>query len=78
MFPQIAHFNHTGPVPSGLAVKLTVTHKFAGSKGAAARIMRIEETVEELSDSPLSPSLFNLPSGFHENPHLLGGQPSSH
>jgi hypothetical protein len=78
MFPQIAHVNHTGPVPTGLAVKLTLTHKVAGSKGSADRIMRTEETVEELSDSPLSPSLFGLPSGFRENPHLLGGQSSSH
>ncbi len=78
IFPQIAHFNHTGPVPTGLAVKLTLTHKAAGSKGSPDRIMRIEETVEELSDSPLSPSLFDLPSGFHENPHLFRDQPSSH
>lgn len=78
VYPQIAHFNHTGPVPSGLAVKLTRTHKVAGSKGTADRIIRIEETVEELSDSPLSPSLFDLPTGFQENPHLLGGPPNSH
>ncbi len=77
-FPQIARFNHTGPVPAGLAVKRTVTHKVARSKGSADRILRTEETVEELSDSPLNPSLFELPPGFEENPHLLRGQPSSH
>jgi hypothetical protein len=33
----------------------------------------MEETVEELSDSPLSPSLFELPSNVRENPSLLGG-----
>jgi hypothetical protein len=75
--PQIAHFNHTGPVPTGLAVKLTVTNKIAGSNGKADTITRIEETVEELSDSPLSPSLFQLPAGLRENPNLLGGRPVS-
>jgi hypothetical protein len=74
MPPQIAHFNHTGPVPTGLAVKLTVTYKAAGSGGKSDRIVRTEATVEELSDSPLSPSLFEPPSGLRENPKLLGGQ----
>jgi len=78
MLPQIAHFNHSGPVPSGLAVKLTVTHKVTGSRGAADRTIKIEETVEELSDSPLSPSLFELPAGFHENPLMLIGKPRTH
>ncbi|MGA7687555.1 MAG: hypothetical protein WCC32_14855 [Terriglobales bacterium] len=74
MPPQIAQFHHTGPVPSGLAVKLTVIHKIKGSKGTPDRILTTEETVEELSDSPLNPSLFELPPGFSENSHLLGGR----
>ena len=71
--PQIAHFNHTGPLPTGLAVQLIVTHKTPGNSGTAARVFKMEETVEELSDSPLSPSLFELPSSLRENPSLLGG-----
>ena len=73
-FPQVARFNHTGPVPIGLAVRVTHTEKLAGTNGIADRIVTIEETVEELSDAPLNPSLFELPSGLHENPHLYGLQ----
>lgn len=73
VLPQIAHFNHTGPVPAGLAVQRTVTHKISASSGTTPRILRIEETVEEISDAPLSPSLFELPPGLRENPNLLGG-----
>src|SRR5581483_7119524 len=76
MPPQIAHFNHTGPVPTGLAVQLTVTHKTPGGKGTGARVIRTEETVEELFDSPLGTSLFDLPSGLSQNPNLLGGRPA--
>jgi hypothetical protein len=71
--PQVAHFKHTGPLPTGMAVQRIVTHKTPGSSGTAARVFRMEETVEELSDSPLSPSLFELPSNVRENPSLLGG-----
>ena len=78
MLPQIAHFNHSGPVPSGLAINLTVTHKLTGNKGTADRTITTEETVEELSDSPLSPSVFQLPSGVHEKPLLLIGKPRTH
>jgi hypothetical protein len=74
MFPQIAQFDHSGPVPTGLAVKVTHTEKIAGTKGAADRIVILEKTVEELSDAPLNPSLFELPSGLHGNPHLFGFQ----
>ena len=76
--PQIAHFNHSGPLPTGLAVQLIVTQKTPGSSGTAARVFRMEETVEELSDSPLSPSLFELPSNLRENPSLLGGGSAHH
>ena len=74
MWPEVAHFNLTGPVPIGLAVQLTVTHKASDSGGTTIRIIRMEETVEELSDSPFSPSLFELPPGLRENPKLLGGR----
>ena len=74
MFPQIAQFDHSGPVPTGLAVKVTHTERLTGTKGAADRIVILEETVEELSDAPLNPSLFDLPSGLHVNQHLFGFQ----
>jgi hypothetical protein len=68
-YPDIAQFHHTGPLPTGLAVKLRRSVKLAGTKdGAPGRTVTIERDVEDLSDTPLSPTLFELPSGFHENP----------
>jgi hypothetical protein len=71
---RIAHFNHTGPIPTGLAVQVIFTHREPAKEGAAERVFRTEQTVEELSDAPLSPSLFDLPLGLRENPDLLGPQ----
>jgi len=71
LYPQLARFHHTGPVPAGLKVKVIYIHRVTGTKNSPDRILTLEETVEELSDSPLNPSLFELPAGFHENPHLL-------
>jgi hypothetical protein len=77
-YPDVAQFQHTGPLPTGLAVKLTYTSKLAPAKdGSPGRTMTQERTVEDLSDSPLSPSLFEVPSGFNENPQLLRGHSSS-
>jgi hypothetical protein len=77
-YPEVAQFHHTGPLPTGLAVKLTYTLKLAATKdGSAGRTMTGERTVEDLSGSPLSPSIFEVPSGFHENPQLLRGHSSS-
>jgi hypothetical protein len=75
-YPDVAQFHHTGPLPTGLAVRRTHTLKLSGKNAQNATM---EETVEELSDSPLSPSIFELPAGLHENPQLLGGslRPSS-
>ncbi len=73
-YPDIAQIHHTGPLPTGLAVKLKVISKLAATKkGTASRTIAIEKTIEELSDSPLSPSLFQLPNGLHENPELFRG-----
>jgi hypothetical protein len=73
-YPDVAQFHHTGPLPTGLAVKLTYSLKLAPAKdGSPGRTTSNERTVEELSDSPLNPSLFELPPGFHENPELLRG-----
>jgi len=68
-FPE---FHHTGPLPMGLAVKETRTVHFnAVEGGKAARTLIFEKTVEELSDSPLKPSTFELPAGLKENPQLF-------
>lgn len=77
-YPDVAQFHHTGPLPTGMAVRLKLTGKLAATKdGTAGRTITIEKTVEDLSDSPLSPSLFDLPSGFHENPQLFRGRSTS-
>jgi hypothetical protein len=74
-YPDIAQFHHTGPLPTGLAVMAKFTSKLAATKdGTPGRTITIEKTVEELSDSPLSPSLFQLPNGLHENPELFQGR----
>lgn len=71
-YPDVAQIHHAGPLPTGLAVKLRFTGKHAAIRDATqVRTITIEDTVEELSDSPLSPSLFDLPPGFHENPQLF-------
>ncbi len=71
--PEFPDFHHTGPLPAGLAVKKTLTQKTTDANGKK-RVITVEETVEELSDSPLNPSIFEVPAGYHENPDLLGGQ----
>jgi hypothetical protein len=78
-YPDIAQVLHTGPLPTGLAVRLKVICKFAATKGGTVgRTITVEKTVEEVSDSPLSPSIFDLPSGLHENPQLFrSSMPSS-
>jgi hypothetical protein len=71
-YPDVAQVHHVGPLPIGLAVRLKFTSKFAATiNGAPGRIITIETTVEDLSDSPRSPSLFLLPAGLHENPQLF-------
>lgn len=73
-YPDVAQFHHTGPLPTGLPVISKFTGKLAATKdGISSRTITIEKTVEELSDSPLSPSLFQLPDGLHENPQLFRG-----
>ncbi len=66
----------TAKLPTGFPVKLKLTSKLAGKNGVP-RAITIEKTVEDLSDSPLSPSLFELPKGFHENLKLWQGHSSS-
>ena len=77
-YPDIAQFRHTGPMPTGLAVKFKLTVKLAkGKNGTPDRTVTIEKTVEALSDSPPSPSLFELPKEVHENPQLFRGHPKA-
>ena len=74
-YPDVAQFHHTGPLPTGLVVQLKMTHSFVTNKnGIAGRTITIEETIEDISDSPVSPTVFELPKGLHENPQLLGGR----
>ncbi len=71
-YPEVPQFRHTGPLPTGLAVKLIHTIKFAPSESNASdQTFATEETVEDLIDSPVQPALFELPSGFHENSQLF-------
>jgi hypothetical protein len=77
-YPDIAQVHHTGPLPIGLIVKSKFVSRLAGTKnGTPGRTITIDKTVEELSDSPLSPSLFHLPNGLHENPQLFRGHTTS-
>jgi hypothetical protein len=75
-YPDLSQFHHSGPLPTGFPVKLKLTSKRTGKNGVS-RTITIEETVEDISDSTLSPSLFDLPKGFHENPQLWRGHSSS-
>lgn len=71
MPPQVPRLHHTGPIPTGLPVKRTATYKTLGNNGAPDQTITTVETIEEISDSPLSPSLFELPAGSRENTNLL-------
>lgn len=64
MPPQVARLHHTGPIPMGLAVKRTGTHKITGTNAAPDRTITIIEPIEELSDSPVSLSSFESPQEF--------------
>jgi hypothetical protein len=75
-YPDLAQFQHTGPLPAGLPVKVKMISKQTGKNGVL-RTITVEKTVEELSDSPLSPSLFEPPKGFRENPQLWRGHSAS-
>jgi hypothetical protein len=75
LYPEVPQFKHIGPLPVGLVVKQIRTVQFAATKkGAAGHMVTAQETIEELSDATLSPSMFELPSGLHENPQLLRGR----
>jgi hypothetical protein len=74
-YPEVPQFKHIGPLPVGLVVKQIRTVQFAATKnGAAGHMVTAQETIEDLSDAPFSPSPFELPPGTHENPQLLRGR----
>jgi hypothetical protein len=58
--------HHTGPVVNGFPVRLKITsHKIDKSSGTpTVQNTTIETEVVEFSEEPLSPSLFEVPSGF--------------
>jgi hypothetical protein len=65
-YPKLPSWQHTGPVPMGLAVLQQRTKVSNGKKEISAT-----RVVEDFSETPLDPSLFELPKGFRENPSLL-------
>jgi hypothetical protein len=70
-YPEVPQFKHIGPLPMGLVVKQIRTVKFAATKnGTVGQTVTAQETIEDLSDAALSPSMFELPSDAHENPQL--------
>jgi hypothetical protein len=71
-YPELPDAHHVGPVPTGLAVQVTDTIRWAGGKyGASGRTIKSELTVESIDDSLLDPKIFDIPAGFRENPQLL-------
>jgi hypothetical protein len=65
MYPKIANFNHSGPVPTGWAVRLTLKERYT-----TGRTVTMERTVEDISNAALPESLFKVPPGFRKNPKL--------
>lgn len=65
MYPEIANFNHSGPVPTGWAARLTLKERYT-----TGRTITIERTVEDISNAALPESLFEVPPGFRKNPKL--------
>jgi hypothetical protein len=71
-YPELADVHHVGPVPMGLGVQVHHTIKWEGDKyGARGKTMTSERLVESISDLPLDPKTFEIPTGFRENPRLL-------
>lgn len=71
MYPQVANFKHTGPMPKGLPLRLKRTLHFT-----SGRTVVPEEEVISLSDSELPGSLFVLATSLRENPKLRHGEPN--
>ncbi|HUK48126.1 MAG TPA: hypothetical protein VLW06_11065 [Terriglobales bacterium] len=72
-YPQVPEFHHSGPLPSGLPLKVTLRITQFGADNGANRTITVEKTVEKISDAPIKPALFELPKGLRENPRLLRG-----
>jgi len=77
---RIPDIYHTGPLPTGVAVKLTITdhfHRPNASDSSTEHTVIVQQTIEEYSDASLDGSLFVLPVGLHENPKLIPGESRS-
>lgn len=71
-YPELPDTHHVGPIPAGLAVRVTDTIRWTGGKyDASGRTLKSERTVESISDAHLDPKIFEIPAGFRENPELL-------
>jgi hypothetical protein len=64
MRPELPQFRHTGPLPTGLAVQLIRTVRYTTASTPA---VMVEEVVEDLIDSDLEASTFDLPAGLTKN-----------
>jgi hypothetical protein len=63
-YPDVAELRHTGPLPTGIGgSSRRLTAKLPATKDGYTRAerSRLKKRLEELSDSPLGPSLFELP-----------------
>jgi hypothetical protein len=77
---RIPDIHHTGPLPTGVAVKLTITshfHRPNASGSSTEHTVIVQQTIEEYSDASLDRSLFVLSVGLHENPKLIPGESGS-
>jgi len=62
-------FRHTGPSPIGFPVEETRTLRTKPAQGGGEwATLTVVERLVEFSDSPLDPSLFQIPSGFTQVP----------
>ena len=74
MLLEIAQFYHTGPLPTDLAVKLTLTWKFApGKDGKGKRSMVYSKMIEDLSDRTDWPGSVRAPGWIAREPRLGRG-----
>jgi hypothetical protein len=66
----LAQFQHTGPTPKGLAVKVTRTsghdRTLANGRSGGTNATILDREVVEFSDSTLDPVLFEVPREFRE------------
>ncbi len=69
-YRKVPRFHHIGPLPTGLPVEHTRNITYAPSDNRRVRSVILEEKVEDLSDGLINPLIFEIPSGYRENPRL--------